>query len=99
MLKRLLIGIIVAMGLLLSVALGLYLYTTISRANTPIDVPSATHNGRTSLRSYINQQFEKQGVSVQLLTRLFKDGAYVEIPKITRWRWKDQFEKYSALNA
>ena len=84
MLKRLLIGIIVAMGLLLSVALGLYLYTTISRANTPIDVRIGYfHNGRTVLflRSYINQQFEKQGVSVQLLTRLFKDGAYVEIPK------------------
>jgi len=84
LLKRLLIGSIVAIGLLLSAALGLYFYATAAKVNAPANVRIGYfHSGRTALflRANINRQFEKQNVSVQLLTRISKNGAYVEIPK------------------
>ena len=84
LLKRLLIGVIGAIGLLLSAALGLYFYATTSKVDTPANVRIGYfHSGRTALflRAHINRQFEKQNVSVQLLTRISKNGAYVEIPK------------------
>ena len=84
LLKRLLIGVVIAVGLLLSVALGLFSYAILSKINTPADVRIGYfHSGRTVLllRAYINRQFEKQNASVQLLTRTLKNGAYVEITK------------------